>query len=309
MALLREIYGSDIENVTIEKKFRDVCLLSTLPTGFKMDITLVHSKYHIEMNPSDSGLYDRYVVQNIIKEMAENRVICFGPHHSGKPKYKTLVLNQADHLTVNAQQSLRRTMEKYISTCRLLMSCTNVSKIMEPVRSRCLSLRISAPCAQSITTMLREICEKENVDLSHKLASRIVETASGNLRRSLLTLEACLTRQYPLLDEMRIPLGFWEILIEDITREMFKQQSKKTIKLIRDKLHELLGFSIPPEVFFLRLLYSILPKLDEQSQHQVIKIITFYQHRVQCGSKIIFHLEACMVGLLTVIQRCIADIS
>ncbi len=39
----------------------------------ELELTTVSSNHHVELNPSDAGFQDRYVVQLIIKEMAKNR--------------------------------------------------------------------------------------------------------------------------------------------------------------------------------------------------------------------------------------------
>lgn len=65
----------------------------------------------------------RYVIQEIIKDMARNRSV------ETKRKVKVLVLHEVDGLTRDAQHSLRRTMEKYSNSCRLVMLCNTVSKV------------------------------------------------------------------------------------------------------------------------------------------------------------------------------------
>jgi len=52
---------------------------------------------------------------------------------------------EVDRLSRQAQAALRRTMEKYTATCRLILCCTSASKVIEPVRSRCLGIRVAAP--------------------------------------------------------------------------------------------------------------------------------------------------------------------
>ncbi len=46
----------------------------------------------------------------------------------GQRGFKILILNEVDRLSREAQHSLRRTMEKYSSACRLVLACSNISK-------------------------------------------------------------------------------------------------------------------------------------------------------------------------------------
>jgi len=114
-------------------------------------MTTVSSNFHVEMNPSDVGNNDRYVVQEIIKvnlivddrsrvlrlralhrglwlhlqDMARSRPI----DTTGQKGFKVLVLDEVDRISKEAQHSLRRTMEKYSAACRLVLCCNNVSKV------------------------------------------------------------------------------------------------------------------------------------------------------------------------------------
>ncbi len=64
MALLRSMYGNGVEKVKLEHR------TFATPSGKNIEVTTVASNYHIEINPGDAGIYDRYVVQELIKEMA-----------------------------------------------------------------------------------------------------------------------------------------------------------------------------------------------------------------------------------------------
>lgn len=61
-----------------------------------------------------------------------------------------LVLNEVDKLSREAQHSLRRTMEKYSASCRLILCCNSSSKVTEAVRSRCLNVRVNAPTEEEV---------------------------------------------------------------------------------------------------------------------------------------------------------------
>lgn len=56
-----------------------------------------------------------------------------------------VLLTEVDKLTKDAQHALRRTMEKYMATCRLILCCNSTSKVIAPIRSRCLAVRVPAP--------------------------------------------------------------------------------------------------------------------------------------------------------------------
>ncbi len=130
---------------------------------------MITSNYHIEMAPGDAGLNDRYVIQDVIKEMASSKNIATvgmykeksGSNNNGddtatknskrKADYKVVVLVEVDKLTRQAQAALRRTMEKYSASCRLILCCNNPSKVIDPVRSRCLGIRVAAPNVDEVS--------------------------------------------------------------------------------------------------------------------------------------------------------------
>ena len=72
LALLREIYGPGVERIKVEAKQWKIDVGSR---KVEVDLTLLSSNHHVEMNPSDVGMKDRYIVQEVIKEMARARPI------------------------------------------------------------------------------------------------------------------------------------------------------------------------------------------------------------------------------------------
>lgn len=76
-----------------------------------------------------------------------------------------LIINEADKLTREAQGALRRTMEKYMNNCRMILLATNLHRLIHPIRSRCLNLRIPAPSSEVIQRILADVAKIESSSL------------------------------------------------------------------------------------------------------------------------------------------------
>lgn len=152
----------------------------------KIEFSIVSSNYHLEITPSDVGSYDRVVIQSLLKETAQTQQVDTAARH----RFKVVVINEAEHLTRDAQAALRRTMEKYSPNLRLILVATSTANIMAPIRSRTLLVRVAAPAAADIVAILRHTAALEDLPFREPLAQRIAADSGRNLRRALLMFEA-----------------------------------------------------------------------------------------------------------------------
>ncbi|TXG66414.1 hypothetical protein EZV62_007689 [Acer yangbiense] len=279
MALLRQVFGPGAEKVKVENRNWKIDAGSRT---IDLELTTLSSANHVELSPSDVGFQDRYIVQEIIKEMAKNRPI----DTKGKRGYKVLVLNEVDKLSREAQHSLRRTMEKYSTSCRLILCCNSSSKVIEAIRSRCLNVRINAPTEEQIVKVLEFIGKKEGLQLPSGFAARIAEKSNRSLRRAILSFETCrvqqlrsimpLINEYPFTSNQAIPPMDWEEYVSEIASDIMKEQSPKRLFQVRGKLYELLTNCIPPEIVLKRLLYELLKRLDAELKHEICHWAAYY---------------------------------
>src|ERR1700744_4785994 len=176
LATLRTLYGAGVEKIKIDAR------VFTTSSNRKLEFNIVSSIYHLEITPSDVGNFDRVVVQDLLKEVAQTQQV----DQSAKQRFKVVVINEADHLTRDAQAALRRTMEKYSPNLRLILLANSTSNIIAPIRSRTLLVRVAAPSEEEICSVLRTAAQKENWTQSDALNMKIAKESGRNLRRALL---------------------------------------------------------------------------------------------------------------------------
>jgi replication factor C small subunit len=134
----------------------------------------------IELNASDERGID--IVRTKIRDFARTRPI------SGD--FKIIFLDEADALTPEAQQALRRTMENYTKTCRFILSCNYSSKIIEPIQSRCSVFRYKRVSRDAIKKRLKHILEHEKVEFSDEGLDAIAYISEGDIRHAVNILQS-----------------------------------------------------------------------------------------------------------------------
>ncbi|MAE50052.1 replication factor C small subunit [Candidatus Pacearchaeota archaeon] len=136
---------------------------------------------YLELNASDERGID--VVRQKVKDFARTKAIANIP-------FKVIFLDEADALTKEAQQALRRTMENYANTCRFVMSCNYSSRIIDPIQSRCVIFRFKLLEKKDVAVVIRRIAEAEKLTISEEAITQLYEASEGDCRRAVNLLQA-----------------------------------------------------------------------------------------------------------------------
>ena len=136
---------------------------------------------YLELNASDERGID--VVRQKVKDFARTKAI-------GNVPFKVIFLDEADALTKEAQQALRRTMENYTSTCRFVLSCNYSSKILDPIQSRCVIFRFQLLEKKDIKRRIDIIADREGLTINADAFDALYESSEGDCRRIINLLQA-----------------------------------------------------------------------------------------------------------------------
>lgn len=136
----------------------------------------------LETNASmDRGIN---VVREDIKNFARTKAL-------GNVPFKICILDEADALTKDAQNALRRTMELFSSTCRFCLIANYSSKIIEPIQSRCTVFRFKPLSPDDIKEIVEGVAKGEGLKISKEAVEALISVANGDVRRMENVLQSC----------------------------------------------------------------------------------------------------------------------
>ncbi|KAA8645939.1 hypothetical protein EYZ11_002510 [Aspergillus tanneri] len=106
------------------------------------------------------------------------------------PPFKIIILDEADSMTQDAQSALRRTMEQYSRITRFCLVCNYVTRIIEPLASRCSKFRFKPLDNSAAGERLGDIAKMENVNLEKGVVDKLIQCSEGDLRRAIMYLQS-----------------------------------------------------------------------------------------------------------------------
>lgn len=145
----------------------------------------------LELNASDERGIS--IVREKVKDFARMQLSNPPPHYKERhpcPPYKIIILDEADSMTQDAQSALRRTMETYSKITRFCLICNYVTRIIDPLASRCSKFRFKTLDQGNAKKRLEEIANNENVKLEDGAVDTLIKCSEGDLRKAITFLQS-----------------------------------------------------------------------------------------------------------------------
>jgi len=100
-------------------------------------------------------------------------------------RWKVIICDEFDYMTVNGQAALRNLMETFSKTTRFILTCNYVEKIIDPIQSRCQTFAITPPTKKDVAIRVNEILKAEAVTYNPADLVTIVNAGYPDIRRIL----------------------------------------------------------------------------------------------------------------------------
>ncbi|MEM2115573.1 MAG: replication factor C small subunit [Candidatus Woesearchaeota archaeon] len=182
-----------------------------------------YREHFLEMNASDERGIE--VIRSKLKDFARSK-------KSPNVPFKIAYLDESDALTSAAQQALRRMMEKYSNETRFILSCNYLTKIIDPIQSRCAVFKFKRLQKEDIFKILDKIAKHENLKIDEGAKEALYEISQGDCRKAENILQSCSVLKKEITKELVysmasliLPNEMKELLNAIVNRNYFKAQS------------------------------------------------------------------------------------
>ena len=244
----------------------------------------------METNASDERGID--VVRNKIKDFARTRPL--------GAKFKIVFLDEADALTPSAQQALRRTMEKYVSTTRFIMSCNYSSKIIPPIQSRCAVFRFKPFSDDDIRKRIEMIAGKEKVKLDKSGSDAIISAADNDMRLAVNILQAVAVTSSVVDDKAVYSVA--SVLRNDEVKDILTIALSGKFMDARKKLYDIMFVRGVSGIEVIKAFHKVILDLDldEKSRVRLIDRLGEYEFRIVEGGTEDLQIEAFLAQVASI---------
>ena len=246
----------------------------------------VWKDYTLELNASD----ERGI--NMVRERVK-KFSRFAGLGSQIP-FKIIILDEADEMTSDAQTALRRIIEDTAKFCRFILIANNISKIIDPIQSRCAVFKFTRINENEIIEQLKIISEKEKIKVDEKGLKEITNYAGGDMRHAINLLQAVASAGNITQASVKSSAGLTKTT--DVS-DVLKLAVSGKIQDARNKMIELIKVYGMSESDFLKYINQSLFEQKSENLEEMSQIIAKYDYRVLSGANSEIQLSAMLAEL------------
>lgn len=211
--------------------------------------------------------------------------------------FKVIILDEADEMTTDAQTALRRIIEDTAKYCRFILIVNNISKIIDPIQSRCATFKFTSISEEDVIEQLELIAKKEKVTTNPRGLKLIYDYSEGDLRHAINLMQA--TASQGEITEKSVISAAGISKVNDVDDVLSMALAGKVVEA-REKMIELIKVYGMSESDFLKYLNSAVFKSKHEKISDILKVIAECDYRVLVGANSEIQLTAMLAGLAAV---------
>ena len=133
---------------------------------------------------------------------------------------KVVILDEADFLTIQAQASLRNVIETFSRNTRFILTCNYIERIIDPLQSRCQTLKVIPPSKQDIAYHCMEIFKSEEASCSVDDLKTIINQYYPDIRKMLNTIQLSIQDGKVVIDKsVLVSSNYMAAVLKELTKK------------------------------------------------------------------------------------------
>lgn len=235
------------------------------------------SEYHVEFDLNHYNLNDKCIIDNFLKDFCESRNIGFDIP-------KIVIFLNAQLLSKISQYMLRRIIEKNTNNVRFILITNNLNKLLDPIKSRFMLLRIPSPKKDILLNIIKN--EDKEKKLKKSDINKIIESSDSNINKILQNIKL-INKGLNIIENYKKELDKIYDLITSNKYNLKKYYSIRTIiyDLYTDNNNEFVMF----EYLYKKFIND--KKFDQNTKIDFIKDCAILNHKMSIGNKEPLYLE------------------
>ena len=217
-------------NMLDRKYFPNLLLYGPPGTGKTTTIINLINEYQrikknkslvIHLNASDERGID--IIRNQIYQFVKTKNLF-------ETGYKFVVLDEVDYMTKNAQQALKYLLQICGNNVKFFLICNYISKIELSLQHEFVCIRFNQLPKQKIREFIREICDKENLNLTDQNIDTIQSLHKSDIRSMINFIQLnqnIIVQQSNIIDN-----NVWKRLYNLFTEEKDENNIKTFIHML-----------------------------------------------------------------------------
>jgi replication factor C small subunit len=208
--------------------------------------------------------------------------------------FKIIILDEADEMTADAQTALRRIIEDTAKFCRFILIANNISKIIDPIQSRCAVFKFTTIPEKDTISHLKVIAKKEKIKADEKGLKAIYDYSRGDLRHAINLLQTTASIGDILEKNVKASAGLTKTT--DVS-DVLKLALGGKLSDARNQMIELIKVYGMSESDFLKYLNSAVFETKHDNLSEILETIAKYDYRILVGSNPEIQLSALLAEL------------
>jgi len=178
---------------------------------------------YLYINASDTRGIDtvRDEIKNFLQLMPSNGSI------------QIVILDEFDGFTADAMRALRNMLEEYSETNRFIFTCNDISRVIEPIRSRVQEINVYNPPIKNCLERCINILKNEKIEINDKnkaIISNKVKAFYPDIRKIIFELQTSLDLSINLNDNVQNLESVAANILNKLSKEDFVSVRKYIIE-------------------------------------------------------------------------------